>query len=158
MHMPKRGWVAGLLAAVIIAMAMPTALASFRLDYDEGVRPQDGIRSLTPTPARTAVQDQRAPRSALFDPSRLSVQDQIRWHWPDPATREKAVCLAGEETGDKYNVNAVSPGGTYLGLFQADSSFRATYGYGSTVKEQVLGAYRGYQDRGWQPWPPAARC
>lgn len=80
-----------------------------------------------------------------------------------PGDDAKALCLVGEETGQTYDPSIKNPSGTYRGLFQADSDFSQAYASVSdasslSVEEQTAMAWRGYQARGWSPWPPAARC
>lgn len=59
------------------------------------------------------------------------------------------------------------PNAPYWGGFQADLSFQRTYNpgaystYGTAdrwpIIEQIEMAYRGWQARGWYPWPTTAR-
>lgn len=59
---------------------------------------------------------------------------------------------------------AVNPSGKYRGRWQMDANFWSAYGglaYASTpdratCHQQDLVAYRGWQARGWQPWPTAS--
>lgn len=150
-----------LAATLAISIAVP-AQAAFQLEYVEEVTPRDGIAApalpAQPVqPGRMAVQDRAAPRSAIptaapVAPSLTGIRAEIARWWPGDDA--KVLCLVDEESD--FNPNARN--GIYLGLFQMDGDFRATYGYGPSVKEQTLAAWRGFQARGWQPWPPAARC
>lgn len=77
-----------------------------------------------------------------------SVPARIAKAWPGTNDGE-AVAVAACESG----FNPAARSGPYLGLFQADASFRRAYSYGPSVEQQTMMAWRGYQARGWQPWP-----
>lgn len=72
-------------------------------------------------------------------------------------------CVSSREGG----LRSVSPGGTYAGKWQMDSSFEGSYGawyvyrwgraYNWPEWAQDVAAYRGYNARGWWPWPNTAR-
>jgi hypothetical protein len=72
-----------------------------------------------------------------------------------------ALCVHGYEA--KWN----DPGAPYYGGMQMDIEFQRTYGlqyyyrWGTAdnwpVWAQLHAAYKGYQDRGWWPWPNTAR-
>lgn len=79
-----------------------------------------------------------------------SVASRIYAAWPG-SNKSEAVAVAKCESN--LNPSARSSSGRYLGLFQADSSFRRAYGYGPSVEQQTMMAWRGYKARGWQPWP-----
>lgn len=98
---------------------------------------------VTETPAPTVV-------PAPVDVGSGSIQDRIVATWPG----DDAKVLRVIKCESNFNPNARSKSGKYWGLFQADSNFRAAYGWNSgSVEDQVMMGWRGYQARGWQPWP-----
>lgn len=107
-------------------------------------RPRQTRRTPEPTPR---------PTPKAQSPSG-SVESRIRATWPGSNDSE-AVAVARCESG--LNPNARSSSGRYWGLYQADASFRRSYGYGPSVEAQTRMAWRGYQARGWQPWPNCGR-
>lgn len=105
-----------------------------------------------PTPAPTqAPEPPPTVQPVSYSPG--SVKARIAETWPGPNVA-KVIRLVGCETGYTYDPMIRNPSGKYLGLFQADADFRATYGWGSaSVEDQTMMAWRGYQARGWSPWP-----
>lgn len=121
------------------------------------VKPKPVPKYVVPKPKPVVRQPTKLPTAPAPAPRLAagSVQARIAAAWPGDDA--KVLCLVRKESG--FNPHAKSAGGTYWGLFQADSGFRATYGWaGWGVGEQVRMAWRGFQARGWQPWPPAAGC
>lgn len=82
--------------------------------------------------------------------------------WPPSWWVKNAMCV------HRYEAAWNDSGAPYWGGLQFDLDFQRTYGawhykhYGTadhwTVKAQLRAAYRGWQDRGWWPWPHTARA
>lgn len=106
----------------------------------------------TPPPAPVSTP---ASRSRLPAVPQGSVAQRIAAAWPGDDA--KVLRVVSCETGGTFNPNIRSRSGRYWGLFQADASFRAAYGYGPSVEEQAAMAWRGFQARGWRPWPKCGR-
>lgn len=93
-----------------------------------------------------------APQARTED---LSVQQRLINAWPGDDQKMLSVvkCESGFNPTARSKPTKRNPEGKYWGLFQADSDFRATYGWaGWGVEEQAAMAWRGYTARGWQPW------
>lgn len=82
-----------------------------------------------------------------------------------PADREVILACIRAHEGGGYTT--VSASGKYRGAYQMDASFWASYGDGSALtadqaspQSQDDAAWRGYQARGYGPWPPSqnGRC
>jgi hypothetical protein len=77
----------------------------------------------------------------------------MRWYW-----NSGAQCVKSKEGAWTSNT-----GNGYYGGFQADHDFQRAYGrefyhqQGTANNwepwQQIVMAWRGWRDRGWQPWP-----
>jgi hypothetical protein len=94
-----------------------------------------------------------APRTERVAPVRPAPVGAVSW-----AASDRVQRLRKCEGGAK-GYRAVSGSGTYRGAYQMDRSFWLTYGGDPSLtadqappwmQDQV--AYRGFLDRGWQPW------
>lgn len=154
-----------------------TAEAAFHLEYvDEPTKglsfmPEvEGLRTLpaprykplrAPKVAPRAPVRTVAPSSKAYEPpvrayAAGSVRARVAAAWPGDDA--KALCVVGRETGQTFNPLIRSRTGKYWGLWQADANFRATYGWGPSIEQQTKMAWRGFQARGWSPWPTARGC
>lgn len=107
------------------------------------------VAAVTPKQVAATPSPSVAPAAAEAAPQG-SVQERIAAAWPG----DDAKVLRVIRCESNFNPNARSSSGKYWGLFQADASFRSTYGWGSgSVEDQVAMGWRGYQARGWSPWP-----
>lgn len=109
------------------------------------------IPTAKPTPVPTA-----APVAAVSEYTG-SVPERIAAAWPG----DDAKVLRVVKCESNFNPAAVSKSGKYRGLLQADASFWKSYGglqYApsadkASVEGQMAVMWRGYQARGWSPWP-----
>jgi hypothetical protein len=87
------------------------------------------------------------------DPARVKQQIRAAWGGND----RRAIRVARCESS--LNPKAVSPSGTYRGLWQFSRATWADYDGPGTdpikvnARRQTEVAYRLFLDRGWQPWP-----
>lgn len=132
------------IAAPSVAPRKPTLAQKLTETAQEARRPV-----VTPKPRPAPVQQ------ISYAPGTVQAQLVALW----PGDDRVMLCIVAKETGRTWNPNIKSRTGKYWGLFQADSAFRADYGWaGWGVAEQVAMAWRGYQARGWGPWPTRRGC
>lgn len=116
------------------------------------------VPTVEPTPETTTAP---SPVPSANSPSCSSVPCRITETWPgDDAKALRVVKCESDHVPTAYN-----GAGPYYGLFQMDMTFWRTYGgpeFASrpdhaSVEHQTIVAWRGYQDRGWQPWPTCGK-
>lgn len=138
--------------------------ARLRLSTPERPRTPVGAREGPRAPQRGPDPTPSAPPSLEPEPTPSgSVADRVAAAWPGDDAR--VLRLVRCETGGTFDPTVVGPtardGSRYRGLFQMDARFWRTYGghaYASrpdlaSVEQQTEVAWRGFEDRGWQPWP-----
>ena len=85
--------------------------------------------------------------------TKLERKQAMKWYWTSGAQ-----CVKSKEGAWTSNT-----GNGYYGGFQADKDFQRAYGkefyYGIGLAhtwkpwQQIVMAWRGWKQRGWQPWP-----
>jgi hypothetical protein len=94
-----------------------------------------------------------SPPAGAHDVAKVKRQIRVAWQGNDRRAIRVAKCESS------LDPKAVSPSGTYRGLWQFDKpTWKAYGGPGDDpidvgARKQTEVAWRLYQDRGWDPWP-----
>lgn len=146
-----------LLLAFLMVLPIPVAEASFRLEYAEGVEPQDGIRAAT-----TQTVPQAALRQQGYPLIRGSVQVQQA-----PVYRNTGRInwdrLARCESGGDWNINTGN--GYYGGVQMTHGNWlnhrppgAPAYAHQASKAQQIHAAEGILREQGRGAWPPLGRA
>jgi hypothetical protein len=153
--------VGGVLAACLFAVVLAGAVDDARYDSEwppatvASVPGQVVDDTAYPDPAPTRATP--APRPVKAARTRPATPAGFEAWLRSPTAR---LVIKRESNGQ---CDVVSATGKYQGKWQADDNFWKAYGgrkyapnpHQATCHEQDLVAFRGWQERGWQPWTTA---